>query len=56
MKQIKHPAVKKINFTGSTNVGRIIVKLTRENLKPVLMELSGKAPAIVLSAPNSVIP
>lgn len=45
---IEHPAIKKINFTGSTAVGRIIAKLAGENLKPVLMELGGKAPAIVL--------
>lgn len=44
---IEHPFVKKINFTGSTNVGRIIAKLAGENLKPVLLELGGKAPAIV---------
>ncbi|KUJ10923.1 aldehyde dehydrogenase [Mollisia scopiformis] len=45
---IEHPAIKKINFTGSTAVGRIIAKTAGENLKPVLMELGGKAPAIVL--------
>jgi acyl-CoA reductase-like NAD-dependent aldehyde dehydrogenase len=45
---IQHPAIKKINFTGSTAVGRIIAKLAGENLKPVLLELGGKAPAIVL--------
>ncbi|KAK4165714.1 aldehyde dehydrogenase domain-containing protein [Cladorrhinum sp. PSN259] len=44
---IADPAVKKINFTGSTGVGRIIGKLAGENLKPVLLELGGKAPAIV---------
>ncbi|KAK0673239.1 putative salicylaldehyde dehydrogenase [Cercophora samala] len=44
---IAHPAVKKINFTGSTGVGRIIGRLAGENLKPVLLELGGKAPAIV---------
>ncbi|TPX08416.1 uncharacterized protein E0L32_010146 [Thyridium curvatum] len=44
---VKHPEVKKINFTGSTNVGRIIGRLAGENLKPVLLELGGKAPAIV---------
>ncbi len=44
---ITHPDVKKINFTGSTAVGRIIAKLAGENLKPVLLELGGKAPAIV---------
>lgn len=44
---IADPAVKKINFTGSTVVGRIIGKLAGEQLKPVLLELGGKAPAIV---------
>lgn len=45
---IEHPAVKKINFTGSTAVGRIIAATAGKNLKPVLMELGGKASAIVL--------
>ena len=45
---IDHPSIKKINFTGSTMVGKIIAKLAGENLKPVLLELGGKAPAIVL--------
>jgi acyl-CoA reductase-like NAD-dependent aldehyde dehydrogenase len=44
---IAHPAVRKINFTGSTSVGRIIAKVAGENLKPLLLELGGKAPAIV---------
>jgi acyl-CoA reductase-like NAD-dependent aldehyde dehydrogenase len=44
---ISHPFVKKVNFTGSTAVGKIIAKLAGENLKPVLLELGGKAPAIV---------
>jgi acyl-CoA reductase-like NAD-dependent aldehyde dehydrogenase len=44
---IEHPSVKKINFTGSTTVGRIIAELAGRNLKPVLLELGGKAPAIV---------
>ncbi|CAN8100932.1 unnamed protein product [Discula destructiva] len=44
---IRHPHVKKINFTGSTVVGRIVAKLAGEELKPVLLELGGKAPAIV---------
>lgn len=44
---IANPHVKKINFTGSTGVGRIIGKLAGENLKPVVLELGGKAPAIV---------
>jgi acyl-CoA reductase-like NAD-dependent aldehyde dehydrogenase len=45
---IDHPAVKRINFTGSTAVGRIIAKRAAEKLKPVLLELGGKAPLIVL--------
>lgn len=44
---ITNPIVKKINFTGSSAVGRIIGRLAGENLKPVLLELGGKAPAIV---------
>ena len=45
---IEHPAVKKINFTGSTLVGSIIAAQAGKNLKPCLMELGGKASAIVL--------
>jgi len=44
---IADPNIKKINFTGSTGVGRIIGRLAGENLKPVLLELGGKASAIV---------
>ena len=42
---IEHPAIKKINFTGSTMVGRIISSQAGKNLKPVLMELGGKVRA-----------
>ena len=45
---IDHPAIRRINFTGSTSVGRIIAKRAAEHLKPVLLELGGKAPLIVL--------
>ena len=45
---IAHPAVKHISFTGSTKVGKIIAKLAAEELKPVLLELGGKAPLLVL--------
>lgn len=44
---VEHPHIKKINFTGSTTVGRIIGQLAGAQLKPVLLELGGKAPAIV---------
>lgn len=45
---IDHPAVRRINFTGSTAVGRIIARRAAEHLKPVLLELGGKAPFVVL--------
>ena len=49
---IEHPFVKKINYTGSTAVGSIISAQAGKHLKPVLMELGGKAPAIVLKDAN----
>ena len=45
---IAHPAVRRVNFTGSSKVGKIIARLAAEHLKPVLLELGGKAPFIVL--------
>ncbi len=45
---IDAPEVKRINFTGSTAVGRIIAKRAAEHLKPCLLELGGKAPLLVL--------
>src|SRR5262249_43922933 len=45
---IDHPAVLRINFTGSTAIGKIIARRAAEHLKPVLLELGGKAPLIVL--------
>jgi acyl-CoA reductase-like NAD-dependent aldehyde dehydrogenase len=45
---VAHPAVRRVNFTGTTRVGRIIARLAAEHLKPVLLELGGKAPLVVL--------
>jgi benzaldehyde dehydrogenase (NAD) len=45
---IDHPAVRRINFTGSTATGRIVARRAAEHLKPVLLELGGKAPLLVL--------
>ncbi|PUB10158.1 aldehyde dehydrogenase family protein [Yoonia sediminilitoris] len=45
---IGHPCVRRINFTGSTRVGREVAIEAARHLKPVLLELSGKAPLIVL--------
>src|SRR5437764_3060851 len=49
---IASSTVKKISFTGSTNVGSIIAGLAGKHLKPVLMELGGKAPSIVCEDAN----
>jgi acyl-CoA reductase-like NAD-dependent aldehyde dehydrogenase len=46
---IDAPQVRRINFTGSTTVGRIIAKRAAEHLKPCLLELGGKAPLLVLA-------
>ncbi|ADO43033.1 aldehyde dehydrogenase [Ketogulonicigenium vulgare] len=45
---IAHPAVRRVNFTGSTRVGRIIAEKAGRYLKPALLELGGKAPFVVL--------
>ncbi|KAF5380183.1 hypothetical protein D9615_006180 [Tricholomella constricta] len=45
---IAHPMVRKINFTGSDRVGRIIAIEAAKYLKPCVLELGGKAPVVVL--------
>lgn len=45
---VAHPAVKRVNFTGSTRVGRLIAEQAARHLKPVLLELGGKAPLVIL--------
>jgi benzaldehyde dehydrogenase (NAD) len=45
---ITQPATRRINFTGSTRVGRIIAEKAGRHLKRVLLELGGKAPMVVL--------
>ncbi|MDR5776065.1 MULTISPECIES: NAD-dependent succinate-semialdehyde dehydrogenase [unclassified Caballeronia] len=44
---IAHPAIRKISFTGSTPVGKLLASLAGEHMKRVTMELGGHAPAIV---------
>jgi len=46
---IAHPAVRRVSFTGSSKVGRIVAIKCAEHLKPCLLELGGKAPQIVLA-------
>lgn len=43
-----HPDVDKIAFTGSTEVGKLILDAARGNLKKVSLELGGKSPNVVL--------
>ena len=45
---ISHPAVRRVNFTGSTRVGRIIAETCARHLKPAVLELGGKAPLVIL--------
>jgi acyl-CoA reductase-like NAD-dependent aldehyde dehydrogenase len=44
---IAHPAVRRVNFTGSTRVGRMIGETAAKYLKPAVLELGGKAPLLV---------
>lgn len=43
----EHPVVKKISFTGSTNVGKLLMKQSSSTLKKLSFELGGNAPFIV---------
>jgi benzaldehyde dehydrogenase (NAD) len=45
---IAHPAVRRVNFTGSTEVGKIVAEIAGRHLKPALLELGGKAPLVIL--------
>jgi acyl-CoA reductase-like NAD-dependent aldehyde dehydrogenase len=45
---IVHPAVRRISFTGSTEIGRIVAEKAGKNLKRAVMELGGKDPLIIL--------
>ncbi|MFO1085028.1 MAG: aldehyde dehydrogenase family protein [Reyranellaceae bacterium] len=42
-----HPAIAKLSFTGSTEVGKIIMRAAAERIVPVSLELGGKSPSIV---------
>ena len=45
---IAHRAVRRVNFTGSTRVGRIVAETAARHLKAIVLELGGKAPMLVL--------
>lgn len=45
---VSHPAVRRVNFTGSTHVGKLIAQTCAKYLKQSVLELGGKAPLLVL--------
>ncbi len=45
---IAHPATRRVNFTGSSKVGRLVGIKCAEHFKRCLLELGGKAPMVVL--------
>src|SRR5262249_56957812 len=46
---VENPAVRRINFTGSTATGRRLAEAAGRNLKRVLLELGGSNPLVVLA-------
>jgi succinate-semialdehyde dehydrogenase/glutarate-semialdehyde dehydrogenase len=46
---IAHPSIRKISFTGSTVVGKLLAAMAGEHMKRATMELGGHAPALVFA-------
>ena len=44
-----HPAIGSITFTGSVATGRTVMRAAAEHIRPVVLELGGKSPSIVLA-------
>jgi len=44
---IKHPVIRKISFTGSTPVGKLLAGMAGQHMKRATMELGGHAPVII---------
>ena len=44
---LAHPGIAKLSFTGSTEVGKIVMRAAAERIVPVSLELGGKSPSIV---------
>ena len=49
---VRHPLVRKVSFTGSTENGKIIARAALDDLKKVTLELGGKSPVVVLRDAN----
>jgi len=48
----RHPLVRKLSFTGSTEVGKLVMHAAADRIVPVSLELGGKSPAIVFPDAN----
>ncbi|HEX6294959.1 MAG TPA: aldehyde dehydrogenase family protein [Burkholderiales bacterium] len=49
---VQHPLVRKLSFTGSTEVGKLIMHAAAERIVPVSLELGGKSPCVVFPDSN----
>jgi acyl-CoA reductase-like NAD-dependent aldehyde dehydrogenase len=47
-----HPGVRKLSFTGSTEVGKLVMRAAADRIVPVSLELGGKSPSIVYADAN----
>jgi len=47
-----HPTVRKLSFTGSTEVGKLVMRAAADRIVPVSLELGGKSPSIVFADAN----
>jgi betaine-aldehyde dehydrogenase len=48
----EHPTVRKLSFTGSTEVGKLVMRAASDRIVPVSLELGGKSPSIVFPDAN----
>jgi acyl-CoA reductase-like NAD-dependent aldehyde dehydrogenase len=47
-----HPTVRKLSFTGSTEVGKLVMRAAADRIVPISLELGGKSPSIVFPDAN----
>lgn len=48
----RHEHIKKVSFTGSTRVGKLVAKICSDNLKKVTLELGGNCPVLIFDDAN----
>ena len=49
---VQHPLVRKLSFTGSTEVGKLVMHAAADRIVPVSLELGGKSPCVVFPDSN----